>query len=123
MPTVRALLRRCGLGGYGFGLCEHSAVPAGVLMTEKILDDNTYQRIKAQWDSAHKGTNNAFRVAILEAGTKYENMGLGQKELEFLEGRRLNRDEILSMFRVPKSMIGLTEDVNRANAAATIAMF
>jgi len=108
---------------YNWRFFKNSAVPAGVLMTEKILDDNTYQRIKAQWDSAHKGTNNAFRVAILEAGTKYENMGLGQKELEFLEGRKLNRDEILSMFRVPKSMIGLTEDVNRANAEATIAMF
>lgn len=108
---------------YNWRFFKNSAVPAGTLTTDKMLDDRTYQRIRAQWDAAHKGVNNAFRTAILEAGTKYANMGISQKDLEFLEGKKFHRDEILAMFRVPKSILGITEDVNRANAEATIAMF
>jgi capsid portal protein len=33
-----------------------------------------------------------------------------------VESRRFTRDEILAIFKVPKSVIGITDDVNRASA-------
>lgn len=108
---------------YNWRFFKNSAVPPGVLKLDKELDDATYERIKAQWDAAHKGTNNAFKVGILEKGISYENIGVGRKEADFLETRKFSREEILTIFKTPKSVLGITEDVNRANAEATIAMF
>jgi phage portal protein BeeE len=41
----------------------------------------------------------------LTGGLKYKQMNPNQKEMDFVESRRFNRDEILWFFRVPKAMI------------------
>jgi len=38
------------------------------------------------------------------------------RDMEFVEARRFSRDEILSIFQVPKSLVAISDDVNRASA-------
>ena len=53
-----------------------------------------------------------------EAGLKANKLTATQKEMDFLETRKFNRDQILAMFGVSKSILGLIEDANRANMEA-----
>jgi phage portal protein BeeE len=46
-----------------------------------------------------------------------------QKELDFVESRRFTRDEVLAIFKVPKIIIGITDDVNRASAVVAESTF
>jgi len=46
-------------------------------------------------------------VAILDLGLKASNVSPSQREMDFVEQRRFSRDEILSMFKVPKVILGL----------------
>jgi HK97 family phage portal protein len=98
---------------------SNSALPAAVMQTEGKLTDEQYERVKAQWEAQYRGVANAHRTAILEGGLKLEKLSLSQKDMDYLESRRFGRDEIMAMFKTPKTVLGITEDVNRANAEAT----
>lgn len=101
----------------------NAAVPSAVLETEGTISEEQYQRLKTSWDVSHRGLDNAHKLAILQGGLKFKPMNLSQKDMEFLEQRRFSRDEILGIFRVSKSILGITEDVNRANAEANEFIF
>ncbi len=101
----------------------NSALPSAVLETEGTLTEEQFNRIRARWESQYKGVDNAHKFAILEGGLKFNRVGMTQKEMDFLEQRRFSRDEILGIFRVPKTALLITDDVNRANAEATDYVF
>ncbi len=95
---------------------ENSARPDGVLETDQSLTDAQAQGMAQEWAMAHKGIDRAHRVAILEAGVKYKQVSVSQQDMAFVEQRRMNRDIILGIYGMPLSILGITENVNRANA-------
>ena len=50
-------------------------------------------------------------------------MAASAKDMDFVNQRTFSRDEILALFRVPRTIVGITDDVNRANAEASIYVF
>lgn len=94
----------------------NSAMPSGVLTAEGTMSQDQYDRIRANWDMKFRGTSNAHKMALLEGGLKFQSLSPTSKEMEFSQSRKDLRDEILGIFRVPKSILGITEDVNRAAA-------
>lgn len=101
----------------------NSAQPNGVLTTAQKLDPEAAKVLKQKWTTEYGGVQNSNKVAILHSGIEYKSIQLSQKDMDFLEQRRFSRDEILTLFRVPKSVLGITEDVNRANAEASDYIF
>jgi HK97 family phage portal protein len=101
----------------------NSAMPSATLETDKALTPEQHARLKAQWESKYQGLDNAHKLAILESGLKFNPISMSQKDMDFLESRRFSRDEILALFRVPKVILGIVEDVNRANAEASEYIF
>lgn len=108
---------------WNYSFFKNSARPDGVLYKENDMNDEEYQRMKTQWASIYGGSDRAHKVAILTGGLKWQELGRSQKESDFLEQRRFSRDEIFALFRVPKSVLGMIEDVNRANAEASNFVF
>lgn len=102
---------------------ENSAMPRGIFTYEGDLDSAEMERLQRQWEINHQGVKKASKTAFLKGGLKYQEVGTSQRDMDFIEGRRFSRDEILAMFRVPKSILGITEDVNRANAEASNFIF
>ena len=96
----------------------NSATPNSVLSTDKKLSKESLRKLKNEMTNKHEGFENSHKTLILEGGLKWESMALTQKEMDFIETMKFTRDKILAVFRVPKSVLGLTEDVNRANAEA-----
>jgi HK97 family phage portal protein len=103
---------------HGINYLMNNAQPSGALYTEDSLTDDQFKRLKDQWNREYKGSSNAGKMAILERGLKYQQIGQGMAELNFPDIARSVRDEILAIFGVPASKLGLVEDVNRANAEA-----
>jgi HK97 family phage portal protein len=101
----------------------NSAMPSAVLSTDQKLSQDQYDRIKGNWDARYKGVQNSSKLALLEAGLKFQPLNPTAKEMQFTEGRKNLRDEILAIFRVPKVILGITEDVNYAAATATEYVF
>ena len=99
-------------------LFKNGARPGVVVEVPDQLKDDAYNRLKQQFDEQYRGVGNAFNRVILEGGAKMSPFMMTTQDLDFLESKRFTRDEILAMFKVSGSNLGITEDVNRANAEA-----
>ena len=101
---------------------RNSAEPGGIIEFPNNLQDADFQRLAERWRFQHQGVANAHRVAILERGT-WKDRKLTQRDMQFEELRRFERDQILGAFGMPLPIMGITESVNRANAEAAEVMY
>ena len=102
---------------------KNSGAPNAVLQTDKKLGKEALARVEKKLKDKFQGLDNAHKTMVLESGLKWEKISLSQKDMDFVEQQRFSRDKMLAIFRVPKTALGLTEDVNRANAEATDYVF
>lgn len=102
---------------------KNSARADGFLTKETAMTQDELEKLRAQWNNQYGGSANAHKVGILSGGLKWQDITRSQRDMDFIEQRRFSRDEILALFRVPKPVLGITEDVNRANAEASDYIF
>ena len=50
------------------------------------------------------GLENAHKTPVLQKGLTFKTIGIPQKDMEFLESKKYNRDQILAIFQVPSSL-------------------
>lgn len=108
---------------YNSKFFENGATPGYVLSTDGTLSDDQFKRLKTQWEAEHKGVNQAHRMALLEGGLKPVSVGESHREMEFTAQRQLNREDIMGIWRVPKSMFGITDGLNFATFQGQKKMF
>lgn len=102
---------------------ENSALPGGVIEIPAHLSDPEWREFQERWAESHRGVRNAHTVAMLEYGAKWVDTKYTQRDMEFTELRRVNREEIREAFAMHGHILGLSEDVNRANADAADVTF
>ena len=90
-------------------LMGNGARPSGVLSTEQKLTDQTASRLRADWENMNAGLANAGRTAILEQGLKWTPLTITSVDLQFLQMRKFQVEEICRIFRVPPHMVAVTE--------------
>jgi HK97 family phage portal protein len=90
---------------------SNGARPGGVLQHPGKLGEQAYKRLKESWEARHQGLENAARVAILEEGITYKEVGMPMEDAQFLQTRRFQVEEIARWYRVPPHMVG---DLERA---------
>jgi HK97 family phage portal protein len=90
----------------------------GVLQSERRVPDPVFQKIKRQFDALYSGRRNAGKVAVLEAGLKFQAVQSSAREAQFDALTKLSRDRIAHMFRVPLPLIGNMENANYKMAEA-----
>ncbi|RJP17958.1 MAG: phage portal protein [Candidatus Abyssobacteria bacterium SURF_5] len=101
---------------YNKAFFKNGAHPGGVLETSSSLSDETFNRLRKQWEEGHKGSAHAHRIAVLEEGLSYKPIGLSPRDMEFLNQRKFCREEICATFKVPPALVGVYEYANYANA-------
>jgi hypothetical protein len=82
--------------------------PTGALSTEVDLDKHQMRRLRADLKaSVNRGAKSAGQFLILTNGLGFEKIALTPKEMDWLDARRLARDEILAIYGVPFAVAGL----------------
>lgn len=95
----------------------------GFLESENAHTPEQLEYLKKSFEAIFKGVENAYKVAALPKGTKFNAASETQKDMDFTNLMDKMRDRILAGFRVPRTALGITDDVNRANAEATNYVF
>jgi HK97 family phage portal protein len=95
----------------------NGAEPGGIIEMDTRLDDEEFAEMEMRWRETHQGVANAHRVAILEQG-KWVERKFSQRDMQFVELRKVSSEVIREAFRFPKALMGTVEDVNKANAEA-----
>ena len=88
-------------------------VPAGIVSIKDYISDADFERIKREWRSNYGGAQR--KTAFLRGGAiEWQHIGLSHTDLDFLQGRRAQRDEILNIFGIPVGLV--SENATEANA-------
>jgi HK97 family phage portal protein len=89
---------------YGNKFFANGARPGGILEHPGQLKDP--EKVRKSWEAVYKGANNSHKIAVLEEGMKFHDIGLPQKDAQFLETRQFQLNEICRIFRVPPHLVG-----------------
>lgn len=98
---------------YGASFFANGANPGGVLEHPGVLKDP--KKVRDSWNEVYRGTNNAHKVAVLEEGMKYQQIGIPPEEAQFLETRKFQINEISRLYRIPPHMVGDLEKSSFSN--------
>lgn len=102
---------------------RNSAEPAGVIEFTDSLTDKEFADFQKRWREAHQGVSNAHRVAILELGMTWKATAFTPRDMQFTELRNVSRELIREGYGMHAHMLGLSQDVNKANAEAGEVLF
>lgn len=100
---------------------QNGAAPSGILKTD-ATDQKGLKIAKEGFEMRYQGALNMHKTAVLPKGAEYTALS-SPKDMQFTEADARFRDKILSGFGVPKSVVGIVEDVNRANAESSNYVF
>ncbi|GAB6990864.1 phage portal protein [Paenibacillus pini] len=73
------------------------------------LDKPAKDKARDEWQKANSGLNNAHRIAILDAGMEYQNLGMPLNDAQFIETSKFGIMEVGKIYKVPGYKLGLTD--------------
>jgi len=82
-------------------LYEKGFLTSGFITTADALDNEKATILKDRWRAKLAGTDNAYEVAILDKGAKWEQLTMNPVDAQFLETRKFQTTEIARIFGVP----------------------
>lgn len=88
---------------------------SGVIEFPAEMDDESFNRLKTDWEQAHTGTGKRHKTPILEGGAKFNPISLNHQETQLLESRKFTRAQIAGLFRVPAHLINDLEKATFSN--------
>ena len=99
---------------YESALFRNNARPDGILSTEQGINETEFNRIKTAWTENYGGTKKQGKTALLERGLKYQPISFTPRELSFLAGRKVTKEEIFNAYGLPLGLFD--KESNRANS-------
>jgi len=98
---------------------KNGAVPSAVIFTKYPMSDTEYEKLRSKLEGDYAGSQNAFKVLVLESN-EIEKVDLSTsiKEIPVEKLDNNLKQAILSAFRTPDSLIGITQSATKASAVA-----
>jgi HK97 family phage portal protein len=88
---------------------ENMARPDYALRTDQQLSPEAFERLRGSIEETHRGPMNAGKPMILEGGLQIQALTMPMEEMQLLETRKFQVEEIARAFGVQPFMIGHTE--------------
>ncbi|MFA5379343.1 MAG: phage portal protein [Dehalococcoidia bacterium] len=95
----------------GAKLFSNGAIPGGVLEHPGNLSPEAQDRLRAAIEGLHSGLDNAYRIAILEEGMKWNQTTIDPEKAQSLETQKFSVTDVARMFNLPPHMLA---DLDRA---------
>ena len=94
---------------------RNGARPSVVMTHPGTMSDPAQTRFKASWDSIHAGVDNFAKTAILEEGMKPQTMSLTAEEAQYIESRKLGREEVCIAYDMPPPAMHILDHATFSN--------
>lgn len=89
---------------------QNGAKITGLFGTDATLDDPTFKRLTDRMRAFFQGSG--YSTMLLENGLKYQSVSDGPAKLGMLDMALASRDQILALFGVPATKLGILEKAN-----------
>lgn len=82
-----------------------------------VVNPEQADALRQQFSERHAGYRQSHGIVILPFGATYRPADITHEEMQFLESRRFNADQIIAVYPgVTRQSLGWTEDYNKANS-------
>lgn len=97
--------------------------PDAIIKSMGNLKQSDKDELKEGWKKKYTGPGKNSKLAILTGGLEYQQISLTQREMDYIESMKFTRDDIMTAFKVPKPLLAVVDDVNRANSETAMYIF
>jgi HK97 family phage portal protein len=103
----------------------NSGRPSGIVTIKGTITEEQFASVKRQFKEQYSGTANAGKTLMIKGtdGIEFQKIGMELQEVALKELKEMTRDDIMMMFRVSKTMLGISEGVTLNNARESREMF
>jgi len=115
-PLRATLESEAGIRVANNGMWRRGGRPAvtlkhpGQLKSQEVLD-----HLRDQWNEMHAGVDNWGKPLIMEEGMEAVFHPLSSDALEYVESRKLNREEVCAAFDVPPPVVHILDNATFSN--------
>ena len=88
---------------------KNGARPSMVLQAKKAIPAPVAQRLKQQFDEFKAGIENTGQTLLLEDGIEAKELQLTSSDVQFIEQRKFEVEDICRFYRMPPFKLGATE--------------
>lgn len=94
---------------------RRGARPGVALTHPGKLSQPAADRLKLRWDQVAAGADNTGTTVVLEEGMKPELMQISAVEAQYIEARKLNREEVVAGFDMPPPAVHILDHATYSN--------
>lgn len=94
---------------YNRSMLDNGGLPPIIFHSDKNWPDTQRASFMVDYENRMQGPRKAGRAFTLPYGVKAEPFKVTHLEMEWLEGRKFSREQILSVFGVPPALAGIQE--------------
>lgn len=96
----------------------NSGRPSGIINIKGKMQDAQLKQLQRKFKDEYTGTHNAGKTLLLKGfdGIDWVKMGMDLEGIDLKQVKDLTREDIMFMFRTSNTIMGVTDDVNRANS-------
>ena len=94
---------------------QNRAITDGVFSFKEPLTREQWEEARRQVREQHQGADNARTPWVLGGDATWHQMSLSPAEMDFIESRKMTREEICAIFQVPPPMVGIYDHATLAN--------
>lgn len=96
---------------HGNSVFKNGANPSGVLnLAGARPGPDVVENYRNEWKRLHSGAGNVGNVAILWGETKFQQLSMSNEDAQWIEGRRLDREFVASLFNLPAFKLNALEN-------------
>jgi HK97 family phage portal protein len=90
---------------YGARFFANDAKPGNYLTGGKFRSDEDREKFRASWQKSQTAANR-HKTAVLPEGMELKELGLKNTDAQFIEARKMTREEICGIYGVPLHKVG-----------------
>lgn len=94
---------------------QRGARPGTALTHPRTLTEPAAKRLKAQFDDLAAGSGNTGATVVLEEGMEPKPLTLTAEEAQYVETRKLNREEVCAAYDVPPPVVHILDRATFSN--------
>lgn len=94
---------------------KRGARPGVVLEHPEKMREGAVKRLRKQWDDIAAGADAMGGTVVLEEGMKANIIQLNAEEMQYIESRKLNREEVCSAYDVPPPAVHILDHATFSN--------
>jgi HK97 family phage portal protein len=94
---------------------KRGARPSVVLKHPGELSQSAQDRLRASFDARHAGADNMGGTNVLEEGLDLQVIQLNAEEMQYIESRKLNMQEVCMVYDVPPPVVHILDHATFSN--------